>query len=87
MENDLVVDPEEKFIVLNRYNDSTKAIDFYISFRDGNNWKKPIALDKINSPTKWELIPTLPPERKYFFYELDGKIIQFHLEDVIYIEK
>ena len=27
-ENDLVVDPEEKFIIFNRYIDSTKAIDF-----------------------------------------------------------
>ena len=85
-ENDLVVDPDEKFIIFNRYIDATKSIDFYISIRNGNEWKKPRALDKINSPTKWELTPTLSPDGKYFFYELEGKIMQIDLKELIHME-
>ncbi len=87
VENDLVVDPEEKFIVFNRYIDSTKTIDLYISFREGNDWGKPIPLDKINSPTKWELTPTLSPEGNYFFYELDGKIMQVDLGELFHAKR
>jgi len=87
VENDLVVDPEEKFIIFNRYIDSTRTIDFYISFREGNDWKKPIVLDKINTPVKWEMTPTLSPEGKYFFYELDGKIMQIDLVELLDVEE
>ena len=86
-ENDLVVDPEEKFIIFNRYIDSIKALDLYISYREGEDWGKPRALDKINSPKKWELTPSLSPEGKYFFYELDGKIMQIDLAELVHIEK
>jgi len=78
-ENDLVVDPDEKFIIFNRYIDSTRELDLYISHKHGNNWKKPIPLDILNHQDEWELTPSLSPDGKYFFYELNGKIMQFEL--------
>ncbi len=82
-ENDLVVDPNEKFIIFNRYIDSTRALDLYISKKEEKGWGKPIALSKINSPDKWELTPSLSSDGKYFFYELDGKIMQIDLSVVL----
>jgi len=86
-ENDLVVDPEERFIIFNRYIDSTKEIDLYISFRKGNEWTTPRKLDNINSDDAWELTPSLSPDGKYFFYELKHNIMQIDLSSLIYAEE
>ena len=82
-ENDLVVDPDERFIIFNRYVDSTNELDLFVSYKDGNDWKKPIELNEINQPDEWELTPTLSPDGKYFFYELNGKIMQFELAKLL----
>ncbi|GJM35270.1 MAG: hypothetical protein DHS20C18_42710 [Saprospiraceae bacterium] len=82
VENDLVVDPNEEFLIFNRYIDASKEMDLYISYKEGNDWKTPRKLHKINSPDKWELTPTLSPDGKYFFYELDGKIMQIDLSEL-----
>lgn len=83
VENDLVVDPDEKFIIFNRYVNSTNELDLYISYKDGNDWREPIRLDEINHQDEWELTPTLSPDGKYFFYELNGKIMQFELAKLL----
>ncbi len=79
-ENDLVVDPDEKFIIFNRYIDSSRTLDMYVSMKLSNTWTQPKKLDIINADDKWELTPTLSPDKQYFFYELDGKIMQIELE-------
>lgn len=83
-ENDLVVDPDERFIIFNRYIDSNKEIDLYISFRNGREWNTPRKLDQLNSDDAWELTPTLSPDGKYFFYELNNNIMQVDLASLIY---
>ena len=84
VENDLVVDPDERFVVFNRYINSTEEIDLFISFRANNEWTTPRKLDNINSPNDWELTPTLSPDGKYFFYELNHNIMQIDLASLIY---
>ncbi|WP_298897177.1 hypothetical protein [uncultured Psychroserpens sp.] len=81
-ENDLVIDPNERFIIFNRYIDSSNEIDLYISYKEGNVWKVPKRLDKINSPDDWELTPTLSPDGHYFFYELNGVIMQIDVTEL-----
>lgn len=84
VENDLVVDPDERFIIFNRYINSTKEIDLFISFRKDNEWTTQRKLDNINSPNDWELTPTLSPDGKYFFYESNHNIMQIDLAALIY---
>ena len=81
-ENDLCVDPEERFIIFNRYIDTTKNIDLYISYREDNDWSVPKPLNKVNHPTKWELTPSLSPDGSYFFYEIEGKIMQITTTEI-----
>ena len=82
-ENDLVVDPDEQFIIFNRYVDADRSLDLFISFNKGNTWSKPVALDILNSNEAWELTPTLSPDGNYFFYELEGKIMQIELKKLL----
>lgn len=86
-ENDLVVDPDERFIIFNRYINSTKEIDLFISFKKANQWTTPRKLDNINSADNWELTPTLSPDGKYFFYELNHNIMQINLGVLIYTDE
>ena len=81
-ENDLVVDPDEQFIIFNRYIDSTRQVDLFISFFENEEWGEPKAINSLNTD-KWELTPTLSPEGRYFFYELDSRIMQVDLEVVL----
>lgn len=83
-ENDLVVDPDERFIIFNRYFHDSKALDLFISFKKNNEWGVPENLKRINQVDRWELTPTLSPDGKYFFYELDGKIMQIDLKAALY---
>ena len=78
-ENDLVVDPNEQFVIFNRYIDSTRTLDLYISRKVDNAWTHPTKLHQVSSPDDWELTPTLSPDGKYFFYELNNEIMQISL--------
>ncbi len=82
-ENDLVVDPEEKFIIFNRYVHSTNEIDLFISYNEQGEWSLPKTVDKINASEVWELTPTLSPDGRYFFYEVDNKIMQVDLSAIM----
>ncbi|MDN5201967.1 hypothetical protein QQ008_11350 [Fulvivirgaceae bacterium BMA10] len=84
VENDLVVDPDERFIIFNRYINATKELDLFISFRKNNKWTIPRKLDNINAPDTWELTPSLSPGGKYFFYELKNNIMQIDLAHLIH---
>ncbi len=86
-ENDLVVDGEERFLIFNRYFHSTQGLDLFISFKRNNGWTTPRLLDNINTSDGWELTPTLSPDGKYFFYELNGIIMQIDLAYLIYPEE
>jgi len=82
-ENDLVIDPDEKFMIFNRYIASTGELDLYIAFREHDSWQQPMLLGLINQEDEWELTPTLSPDRRYFFYELNGKIMQIELKKLL----
>ncbi len=79
IENDLVVDTDERFIIFNRYFPETGGLDMFLSIRIDGQWKAPRILDNINSPDKYELTPALSPDGKYFFFELDNRIMQIDL--------
>ena len=83
VENDLVVDPLERFIIFNRYIDSTRSIDLYVSFQEKDTWSTPVLLQHVNEDNQWELTPSLSPEGSYFFYEVDNKIMQINLEMIL----
>ena len=83
-ENDLVVDPLERFIIFNRYDPESRILDLYISFNEEGIWSLPRAIDNINEKDKMELTPSLSPEGKYFFYERDGLIMQTELSQIIF---
>ena len=86
-ENDLVVDPDERFIIFNRYFHSNRELDFYISFNVEDEWTVPRLLDNINTSEGWELTPSLTPDGNYFLYELNGTIMQVDLGSLIYPEE
>jgi len=66
VENDLVVDPDERFIISNKYIAADKSIDLYISHKRDGVWSKPQKLPKVNTSDKWKLTPTLSPDGEYF---------------------
>lgn len=79
-ENDLVVDPKERFIIFNRYAHADQSIDLWVSFRSEGVWLAPKKLESINEEEVWELTPTLAPDGKYFFFEKNSMIWQMDLE-------
>lgn len=80
VENDLVVDPDERFIIFNRYILETRDIDLYITFREKDKWSAPRKLNVVNLEGAWELTPSLSPDGQYFFYELNSRIMQVDLQ-------
>ncbi len=83
-ENDVTIDPQERFIILNRYIHSDQSLDLWISFNQEGDWTVPRRLDTINQADVWELTPTISPDGKYFFYEIDQQIWQVDLAYLIY---
>ena len=82
-ENDLVIDPQERFIIFNRYHFDTKEVDLYISQNQNGAWSKPSPLNSINKEGTWELTPTLAPGSDYFLFEINGKIKYVELKELI----
>ncbi|MEQ8532460.1 MAG: hypothetical protein RIB86_11440, partial [Imperialibacter sp.] len=82
-ENDLTIDPQERFVVFNRYLFDTNEVDLFISNNQGGSWTAPVPLDKINQADVWELTPTLSPGGTYLLIEVDGKIQVSLMDDVL----
>lgn len=83
-ENDLTIDPQGQFVVLNRYFADTNAVDLFISMATEAGWSNPQPLANINT-NAWELTPALSPDGRYFFYQVNGQIQQIDL--AILLEK
>ena len=85
-ENDLFVDPGGRFLIFNRFIESTRSVDLYVSFPAGSGWGSPRPLDNLNDTTAaaWELTPSVSPDGRYFFYTVDGTIMQLELGALIY---
>lgn len=73
-ENDLVVDPNERFMIFNRYIFENKEIELFISFNKNGIWSEPKPVNTINKKNVWELTPTLSPDGIYFLYEIERRI-------------
>lgn len=82
-ENDLFIDPKERFIVFNRSFTGSQEVDLWISFATKGSWTEPRKLDKVNSP-KRDLSPMVSPDGKYFFYMVQSTIYQIDLAALIY---
>jgi len=74
-ENDVCIDPDERFIIFNRYIDRTKEIKLFLSIRTGEQWSKPRLISQLERASDWELTPTLSPDGEYFFYEVNSNIL------------
>ncbi|MGQ0642400.1 MAG: hypothetical protein ACT4P6_16765 [Gemmatimonadaceae bacterium] len=72
-DSDLWVDPDEKYAILHRSIDSTRTIDFWIAFRDGDRWLSPRPLDEVTA-AGWELSPTVSPSDALFYFNRYGVI-------------
>lgn len=81
-ESDLYVDPDERLMIFNRYVDSTRTLDLWISVRRDNRWETPHALSGINGPG-WELSPTITPDGRYLFFQLDGTLQRVPMAGVL----
>lgn len=75
-ENDVCIDPFERFIIFNRYIEATREIKLFLSIRAGANWTTPRVITPLEKDTDWELTPTLSPDGKYFFYEVNSNILR-----------
>lgn len=73
-ENDLIISPDERFIIFNRYHFASKEVELYISKNKNGRWSNPEPLDVINQANIWELTPAFSPDGRYFLYEVNGKI-------------
>ncbi|QSE99155.1 TolB family protein [Fulvivirga lutea] len=82
-ENDLVIDPDEKFIIFNRYSFETGELDLFISFNEEGNWSEAQPLTQINEKGVFELTPTLSTDKKYFYYEVEGRVHCLLLETIL----
>jgi Tol biopolymer transport system component len=78
-ENDLCVDPDERFLIFNRYINSNGEIQLYISRKVGETWSSPKLLTRIEKRENWELTPTLSPDGKYFYYEVNSNICRVEM--------
>lgn len=74
-DSDIFVDPDERFIILHRWVEATRTIDFWIAFGTQEEWHAPRLLSEVNGPG-WELSPTVSPDGRYFFFNRDGTIHQ-----------
>lgn len=79
-ENDLFIDPKERFIIINRYLFDSKEIELFIAYNKKGKWSQPQPLNTINKKGIWELTPTLSPDGKYLFYENEGRIQSFNFK-------
>lgn len=77
-ENDLAVDPDERFVIFNRYIEETDELMLYLSFATADGWTTPRVIEELETST-YELTPTLSPDGRYFFYELRNLILQIDL--------
>ena len=82
-ENDVFVDPKERFIILNRYLFQRKEIELFISYNENGIWSEPQPLSAVNQKGKFELTPTVSPDGKYLLYEVGGKINFIKMNDLL----
>ncbi|MEQ8927185.1 MAG: hypothetical protein RLO81_15295, partial [Fulvivirga sp.] len=82
-ENDLVIDPDEKFMIFNRYSFETGELDLFISFNEEGKWSDAKPLTQINEKGVFELTPTLSMDKKYFYYELNGRVKCINLSELL----
>lgn len=73
-ENDLFIEPDERFIIFNRYYEASGEMDMLISFHENGDWSAPEKLDLINRAGIYELTPTISPDGLLFFYEVEGEV-------------
>jgi hypothetical protein len=82
-ENDLFVSPDEKLMILNRYLFQTREVEMYLSYNSSGNWSTPQPIPEVNKIGVWELTPTITPDKKYFLYEVNGRLRFIELSNII----
>jgi hypothetical protein len=82
-ENDLCIDPDERFIIFNRYFAGSNEIQLFISNNTQNGWSSPRPLPFVEQRASWELTPTLSPNGKYFFYEVNSNILRIETKTLM----
>jgi hypothetical protein len=82
-ENDVYVDPDERFIVFNRYYPASTELDLFISIRVDSGWSAPRALPTINTVVDYELTPTLSRDAVYLYVEIGSAVLRWRVADLL----
>lgn len=88
-ENDLCIDRLKRFIIFNRYYEQgqTNNIKLYLSIRTKDGWSTPRALTQLEKSYDYELTPTLSPDGKYFYYEVNSNILRVETKSLFLPEE
>lgn len=88
-ENDLCIDPKGRFIVFNRYalRGEQPTIALYLSLQTETGWTKPRMIRHLEKAYDYELTPTLSPDGKYFYYEVNSNILRVETESLFLPEE
>lgn len=71
-DQDLYVDPAERYMIFTRYDAATGETDLFASTRTDGVWRRPIALSALNRPG-WELSPALTPDGRWLIFQHEGR--------------
>lgn len=85
-ESDIYIDAEERFMIFQRYVDSSRAVDLWIAFRVDGAWRAPRLLDGVNGPD-WELSPTVDADRRELFFQREGTIFRADFCNLLTLEE
>lgn len=88
-ENDICVDPLERFLIFNVFDSTNNHINMYITYRNQNQWSKPEAVKVFENEdkTNWILNPALTPDGKFFLYERNFRIKRLPIHEVVDMER
>jgi len=83
-ENDQYVDPNERFIVFNRFFPASRELDLFISVKQADgSWATPRALTPVNTVVDYELTPTLSPDGRHLYVEVSGALLRWRLDALL----
>lgn len=83
-ENDVCVDPRGRFVIFNRYNEIGRVGNLFLllSVKTSDGWTEPRRIEHLDNLYDFELTPTLSPDGKYFFYEVNGNILRVETQSL-----
>ncbi|MCI4671505.1 MAG: hypothetical protein MRZ79_25405 [Bacteroidia bacterium] len=76
-EGDPFISPDEDYLIYRGYNKSLGRGDFYISFKEGENWTEPQNLGKPFNSERHEMCPNISPDGKFFIFSSSRQLVPY----------